>query len=278
MIENSSPGKYNVSKPGKEDGESEKLNSGLNAKEESIELLETPTYFNILNKGEPIKVSLDGKCQIRLESNITDRSFTANRCYIEIDKGTESKIDSQITSLKSGKATASLLFKSVAVGEKIPIRFFLKSGNHKINLRTEKRYIEIVEKKNKSPRGSISIDAPYPIEVYKDGKNKVKYKEYGWDKNEEISKVERGRDISIYVNMSHSKFQEFLGNVKPKKLDSLKSDYFLGVAYASFLQNEDEIFKNFNESENDKSEEIKDRSLLIAAQTLLQNFKKQIKD
>ena len=277
MIENFSPGKYNVRKPGEKPGQDSGRTKG-GSKPKSIELFDVPTYFNIINKNNPISASIDGRCLIKIESNITNRSFWKNNCYIEIDKNTENKIDSQIQSIRDGRVTIPLLFKDVTIGEKIPIKFFLKSGNHTINLETEKRYIEIVKRKRVHQKGSISIDAPHPIEVYKDGKNKEKYIKYGWHENEKISKVERGNRMNIYVNMSHSKLEEFLENIKTEKSESLRSEYFLGMTLASFLQNEDETFKKFNEGSYDEAEEIKDKSLLIAAQTLFMNFRKQRKD
>ena len=276
MIESFSPGKYNVNKPGPQDGPIPGPKPYPPHPPEPIDLLEVPTYFDITNKGDTINAAINGRCHIRLESNITDQSVERNRCYIEIDKSAAEKVDCQIPNIKNGKATAVLRFKDVKIGKKIPIRFFLKSGSQEINLATKKRIIEIVEERKKTPRGSVSIDAPYPIEVYKNGKNKEKYLEYGWDKDEKISEVERGNKISIYVNMSHSKLEEFLESVESSgNLETIKSDYFLSMALASFLQDEDEVFKKLNVDVYEESEEIKDRGLLITSQTLFWGFRKR---
>ena len=280
MIESFSPGKYNVNKPGSQQG----LNLGVSARlsklpTEPIELLEVPTYFNITNKGDNIKAIIGKKCNIKLESNITNQSFGKNRCYIEIDKSLAEKIDCSIPNIRNGRAIAVLIFKNANIGNKIPISFSLKSGDHKINLSTKERIVEIIEEKKKTPKGSISIDAPYPIEVYRYGKNKDLYLEYGWDKDEKISKVDKGNKISIYVNMSHSKLKEFLESLgSTSNLETIKTEYFLSMSLASFLQSEDLVFKKLNVDTYGESEEIKDRSLLITSQTLfmiLKNSKKK---
>ena len=239
---------------------------------EDIDLLDNPTYFKIKNSKNDINVIINKKCNLTLESNITDKSFTTNKCYIQFDKRIDG-VDHQIPTLKKGRGVVTLSFPEAKIGNKFSIKFFLKSGNHAIKLETDKKNIHIIKKPIEKKR--ISIDAPYPIEVYRNGSNKEKYSSFGWEKDERISKVERGNKIDIYVNMSHSKFEEFLYkiNIKQNKIDTIKKDYLLNICFASFLQDEGSVFKDM--ADHEKIEEVKDSSLAITAQTLFRYLKKK---
>ncbi len=277
MIENYSQGKYKVNKPGPGgDGTAPRVLPRVHNKIIPIDLRDTPTYFKITNKQDPIQSVINGNCNIKLECDITEKSFNANDCNIEVISTTDKPINPQIANIKNGRTVASLSLIDARVGEKLKIKFAIKSKDNQISLETETRTIEIIKERKQSKKGSMSVDAPYPIPIYRDGDTKKKYLEFGWDKDEKIAYVESGNTISIYVNMSHSALEGVIAYTDDNMVESIKQDYFINIAFASFIQHADLLFKKL-EADYDYAESVKDSSLSIAAQMLFRQLKKSHK-
>jgi len=225
-----------------------------------------PSFLKIVNKADPLKISIGGTTRLQLESDAPD-GVLGRSWNLKIPSSLANKIKIHSTSnFFGGRGICIIkLEENVKIGEKFKICLELERFTEK-KITSNKREILVTERKISKKDAEFNINAPNVEEVYE---GHVFYDQENWGEDN-VAEVKRGSEITIYVSTSNKWLQSTLKNTnyaEPKKR-RLKSDYILYVAFHAFLQ--DEFLKETSISGGDEEKDLlKEKELERIARTLI---------